>query len=85
MFKTLTVATIAAVMATSAFAGSVQAPVVEQEPEEGVFVPATGSGIGAPAVVGGVLAAVAIAALVSNNDDDDDGAVDGHGSSAVAD
>lgn len=70
MFKTLTAATAISLLASSAFAGSL-APVEDNTVKDtAVYVP-TGSGIGAPAIVGGVLAAVAIAALVSNDDDDD--------------
>ena len=80
MIKTLSVSALIAMMATSSFAGSLTGAAVEAEPEdEGVFVPAVGSGIGAPAVIGGVLAAVAVAALIADSDDDDDGSVDGHG------
>lgn len=78
MFKTLSVAAAISLMASASFAGSLNTD-YEQEPEQPVYVP-TGSGIGAPAIVGGVLAAVAIAALVSNDSDDD--AVDGHGTDA---
>lgn len=78
MFKTLTAATAITLLASTAFAGSLGAPAQDDKVDDkAVYVP-TGSGIGAPAIVGGVLAAVAIAALVSNDDDDD--AVDGHGS-----
>lgn len=77
MFKTITLATIVAFAATSSFAGSLAQ--AEKDDEPVAYVPVGGSGIGAPAIVGGVLAAVAIAALISNSDDDDDSSVDGHG------
>lgn len=71
MLKTLSVAALIAATSTAAFAGSLapyENTVVEDD--KGVFVPATGSGIGAPVIIGGILAAVAVAALVSNDDDD---------------
>ncbi|KEJ91065.1 hypothetical protein [Sulfitobacter donghicola] len=77
MLKTISLATIVAFAATTSFAGSLAQP--EEKDDVTAFVPAGGSGIGAPAIIGGVLAAVAIAALVSDSDDDDDGSVDGHG------
>jgi hypothetical protein len=84
MLKTLSLAAVIAVTASASFAGSLNTtyenPVDDQQ---GVFVPNTGSGIGAPAVIGGALAVIAIAALVSNSNDDE--AVDGHGSTAAAD
>lgn len=76
MFKTISLATIVAFAATTSFAGSIVPAEDEKEP---VFVPVGGSGIGTPAIVGGIIAAVAVAALVSNSGDDDDGSVDGHG------
>jgi hypothetical protein len=84
MLKTLSVAAVIAITASASFAGSLnttfEKPVDDQQ---GVFVPNVGSGIGAPAIIGGVLAAVAVAAVVSSNNDDDDGSVDGHGSEAA--
>ena len=68
MFKTFSVAAAITLMASASFAGSLVTtePVVETP----VFVP-QGSGIGAPVIVGGVLAAVAVAALIANDDDDE--------------
>lgn len=80
MLKTLSLATIVAFAATTSFAGSL-APVEKEETVE-AYVPVGGSGIGTPAIIGGVLAAVAVAALISGGDDDD-GAVDGHGTVVV--
>ncbi|MCX7566015.1 hypothetical protein OS189_06630 [Sulfitobacter sp. F26169L] len=80
MFKTVSLATIVAFAATTSFAGSLE-PVQEEE-KVIAYVPAGGSGIGVPAIVGGVVAAAVVAALVSNSNDDDDGSVDGHGTEA---
>lgn len=77
MLKTISLATIVAFAATTSFAGSI-AP-AEKDDEVTAYVPTGGSGIGTPAIVGGIIAAVAIAALVSNSGDDDDSSVDGHG------
>lgn len=72
MFKTLTVSALIATMATASFAGSLADPIVETPPsDEGVFVPATGSGIGLPVILG-VVAAAAVVAAVANSDDDDE-------------
>ena len=67
MIKTLSVAALLAATSTVAFAGSL-APYEENtvEDDKGVFVPATGSGIGAP----GGIAAVALVAAVASDDDD---------------
>ena len=67
MLKTISLATIVAFAATSSFAGSLAAP---EEKDDVTFIPAGGSGIGVPAIVGGVLAAVAIGALASSSSDD---------------
>lgn len=77
MLKTISLATIVAFAATTSFAGSLAQ--VEEKNEPIAYVPTGGSGIGAPAIVGGIIAAVAVAALVSNSGDDDDNSVDGHG------
>lgn len=77
MLKTISLATIVAFAATTSFAGSLVSP--EEENKVEAYVPVGGSGIGAPAIVGGIIAAVAVAALVSNSGDDDDSSVDGHG------
>ncbi|UWR22570.1 hypothetical protein [Sulfitobacter sp. S190] len=71
MIKTLTASAFATLLATASFAGSLVSPADEVEPQDdgGVFVPATGSGIGAPAIIGGVLAAAALAALIDNSSD----------------
>lgn len=71
MLKTLSIAAIVAMTSTVSFAGTLE-PYVEETnvQDEGVFVPVTGSGIGAPAIIGGVVAAVAIAALIANDDDE---------------
>lgn len=76
MLKTISLATIVAFAATTSFAGSLAAP---EKKDDIAFIPAGGSGIGVPVIIGGVLAAVAVAALVSSSNDDDDGSVDGHG------
>ena len=71
MLKTLSIAALVAATATSSFAGSYAAPKNDDVVEDkGVFVPVTGSGIGAPAVIGGVVAAVALGALLSDDDDE---------------
>jgi len=74
MLKTLSIAAVIAASATASFAGSLaQAPadqIITQD--EGAFVPVTGSGIGLPVILGGVLAAAAVAALVSNSNDGTD-------------
>lgn len=75
MIKIVTLATLLGFAATSSFAGSLNQAAEEDEPV--AFVPVGGSGIGAPAIVGGVIAAVAVAALIAN-DDDDDGSVSNH-------
>ncbi|MEQ6249387.1 hypothetical protein ABMC89_10905 [Sulfitobacter sp. HNIBRBA3233] len=73
MFKTLSVSALIAMMATASFAGSLNDAVVEAEPEdEGVFVPAVGSGIGVPAVIGAVAAAALLAAAANSSDSDSD-------------
>jgi hypothetical protein len=70
MLKTLSVAALMTLMATASFAGSLNTEFEAEPQDEEVFVPVAGSGIGAPAIIGGVLAAVAIGALVSSDDDD---------------
>ncbi len=78
MLKTISLATIVAFAATTSFAGSLAQ--TKEDDDVIAYVPTGGSGIGTPAIIGGVLAAVAVAALISNSDDDDDNSVDGHGS-----
>ncbi|MEP3442461.1 MAG: hypothetical protein ABJN72_13380 [Sulfitobacter sp.] len=69
MFKTISAAVAVSLMASASFAGSLNTD-FEQEPEQKpAFVP-TGSGIGAPAVIGGLLAAGAVIAIVASDDDD---------------
>jgi len=69
MLKTISLASIVAFAATTSFAGSLVAPAEEETVE--AYVPVGGSGIGTPAIVGGVIAAVAVAALIADDDDDD--------------
>ncbi|MEP1767369.1 MAG: hypothetical protein ABJJ53_12105 [Sulfitobacter sp.] len=69
MLKTVSLAAIVAFAATTSYAGSLAQPVEDDNVE--AFVPVGGSGIGTPAIVGGIIAAVAVAALISNDDDDD--------------
>ncbi len=72
MLKTLSASALIAAMATSSFAGSLESATYEAEPaDEGVFVPAVGSGIGVPVVIGAVAAAAVLAAVISDDDDDE--------------
>lgn len=66
MMKTISASALIAAMATTSFAGALTDATVESEPTD-VFVPAPSSGIGAPAIIGGVVAAAAIAAIASND------------------
>lgn len=68
MLKTISLATIVAFAATTSFAGSLVE--AEQDDKVEAYVPVGGSGIGTPAIVGGIIAAVAVAALISDDDDD---------------
>jgi len=79
MFKTLSIAALISATATASFAGSLNnAPTQEviNTVDEFIAAPAgssgSSSGIGVPAIVGGVVAAVAIGALIANSDSDDD-------------
>lgn len=71
MLKTVSIAAVIAVTATASFAGSFDNAPADQtiQQDDGAFVPVTGSGIGLPVIIGGVLAAAAVAALVSSSND----------------
>lgn len=73
MMKTVSIAAIVAMTATSAFAGSLADTVIEAPAEQEIAIVPAGSsgGIGIPVVIGGLLAAGAVAAIVSNNNDSD--------------
>lgn len=66
MLKTISAAVAVSLMATASFAGSLNTDFEQQPQPKPAFVP-TGSGIGAPAVIGGLLAAGAIIAIVSDD------------------
>ena len=70
MMKTVSVAALVLASATASFAGSLNTN-YEAEPAKAPVLPVAGSGIGAPAIIGGLVAAGVIAALVSNDDDND--------------
>ncbi|WP_298858732.1 hypothetical protein [uncultured Sulfitobacter sp.] len=71
MMKTVSLAALFAVAASASFAGSLNTT-YEAEPEREYVAPVTGSsGIGVPVVVGGLVAAAAVAALVSSDSDSD--------------
>ncbi|MEH6831123.1 MAG: hypothetical protein V7661_09800 [Sulfitobacter sp.] len=72
MIKTVTIAAIVAMTASASVAGSLNTQYeAEPQQEEIAVVPAGSSGIGVPVVIGGLLAAAAIAAIVSNDSDSD--------------
>lgn len=74
MIKTVSIAAIVAMASTASYAGSLNSA-EEYKPaqqEDIAVVPVGSSGIGLPIVLGGLLAAGAVAAIVSNNDSDDD-------------
>ncbi len=72
MLKTLSASALIAAMATTSFAGSLATPTYEAEPaSDGVFVPAVGSGIGVPVIIGAVAAAAVLVAVINDDDDDD--------------
>lgn len=67
MIKSVSIAALLTVFASASFAGSLKTN-YEQEPEKDTFVaPAGSSGIGTPLVIGGVIAAVAVAALIADD------------------
>lgn len=70
MLKTISFATLVAFAATSSFAGSLSTA-TDDDDVTPVYVPTGGSGIGVPAVIGGVAAAAAVAALVSDSNSSD--------------
>lgn len=70
MIKTILTATAVSLMASTAFAGSLNTDFEKPAEPKTAFVP-TGTGIGAPAVIGGILAAGAIIAIVASDDDND--------------
>lgn len=71
MIKIISVAALVITSATASFAGSLNTQFESEVEAAPVIVPFAGSGIGAPAIIGGVLAAAAVAALVSNSNDDE--------------
>ena len=71
MIKSVSIAALLTVFASASFAGSLKTN-YEQEPEKDIFVaPAGSSSIGTPLVTGGVLAAVAVAALIADDNESD--------------
>lgn len=71
MIKTMSVAALIIASASASFAGSLNTQFGSQVEAPPVIVPVAGSGIGAPAIIGGVLAAAAVAALVSSDSKED--------------
>lgn len=74
MMKSISLAAVIAVTASASFAGSLaNAPdqLVQDTAQTFEPIPNPGSGIGAPAIIGGVVAVIAIAALIDNNSSDD--------------
>ncbi|KIN72002.1 hypothetical protein [Sulfitobacter guttiformis] len=71
MFKVISIAAVMALTSTASFAGSLNAGTEEAEvdPNAGYVPPllAGGAGIGAPAVIGGALAAIAIGSLINKS------------------
>ncbi|MDF1872316.1 hypothetical protein [Vannielia sp.] len=74
MKKLLVTTAVTVAMASSAFAGGYQEPVLEGEVfvDEGDSSSASMGSLGNGAVIGGVLALALIAALASDDDSDDD-------------
>lgn len=73
MMKTISVAALLMTTATASFAGALE---TKYEDEVIAPLPVAGSGIGAPAIIAGVVGAAALAALIANNDDDGDSVSD---------
>ncbi|UWR26530.1 hypothetical protein K3757_00980 [Sulfitobacter sp. S223] len=69
MMKTVSIAALVLASATASFAGSLNTT-YEAEPVAPVL-PVAGSGIGAPAIIGGLVALAAVGALIANDDDND--------------
>lgn len=73
MIKSVSIAALLVATASASFAGSLNTQ-YEAEPEQEIIIAPVGSsaGIGAPAIIGGVLAAAAVAALVLDSDGSSD-------------